>query len=91
MCILYKGFRGFRAVLPASILSGNLTGLKHAISNDTIQSALGCIVLTLQKMTTKERLKICSTCENKFIDIRLGLLCGKIMKNSYLKVNAQAI
>ena len=32
MCILYKGFRGFRAVSPVSILGGNLIGLKPAIA-----------------------------------------------------------
>ncbi len=28
MCIVHKGFRGFRAASPASILGGNLIGLK---------------------------------------------------------------
>ncbi len=27
MCIVHKGFRGFRAVSPAAILGGNLIGL----------------------------------------------------------------
>jgi len=41
MCIVHKGFRGFRAVSPASILGGNLIGLKHAIPYDTIHLTLG--------------------------------------------------
>lgn len=40
MCIVHKGFRGFRAVSPASILGGNLIGLKPAIPYDTIHSTL---------------------------------------------------
>lgn len=40
MCIVHKGFRGFRSVSPASILGGNLTGLKPAIPYDTIHSPL---------------------------------------------------
>jgi len=43
MCIVHKGFRGFRALSPASILGGNLTGLKPAIPYDTIHSPLGVI------------------------------------------------
>ena len=43
MCIVHKGFRGFRAVSPASILGGNLIGLKPAIPYDTIHSTLGAI------------------------------------------------
>jgi hypothetical protein len=31
MCIIHKGFSGFRAVSPASILGSNLIGLKPAI------------------------------------------------------------
>ncbi len=31
MCIIHKGFRGFRALLPASILAGNLISLNPAI------------------------------------------------------------
>jgi len=31
MCIVHKGFRGFRTVSPTSILGGNLIGLKPAI------------------------------------------------------------
>ena len=31
LCLIHKGFRGFRAVLSASILGGNLLGLKPAI------------------------------------------------------------
>lgn len=43
MCIVYKGFRGFPVVSPASILGGNLPGLKHAIPYDTIHSTLAHI------------------------------------------------
>ncbi len=41
MCIVHKGFRGFRTVSPASILGGNWIGLKPAIPYDTIHSTLG--------------------------------------------------
>jgi len=41
MCIVHKGFRGFRAVSPASILDSNLIGLNSAIPYDTIHSPLG--------------------------------------------------
>jgi hypothetical protein len=40
ICIVHKGFRGFRAFSPASILGGNLIGLKPAIPYDTIHSPL---------------------------------------------------
>ena len=43
MCIVHKGFRGFRAVSPALIWGGNLTGLKPAIPYDTIHSTL-CVM-----------------------------------------------
>jgi hypothetical protein len=43
MCIVHKGFRGFRAISPASILGGNLIGLKPAIPYDTIHLTLWCI------------------------------------------------
>ena len=36
MCIVHKGFRGFRAVSHASILGGILIGLAPAIPYDTI-------------------------------------------------------
>ena len=42
MCIVHKGFRGFRAASPASILGGILIGLKPAIPYDTIHSTLVC-------------------------------------------------
>ncbi len=37
MCIVHKGFRGFRAVSPASILGSNLISLKPAIPYNTIR------------------------------------------------------
>ncbi len=40
MCIVHKGFRGFRAASPASNLGINLTGLEPAIPYDTIHSTL---------------------------------------------------
>ena len=40
MCIIHKGFRGFRSVLPASILGGNLIGLKPAIPYEIIHETL---------------------------------------------------
>ncbi len=40
MCIVHKGFRGFRAASPALTLGGNLIGLKPAIPYDTIHSPL---------------------------------------------------
>ncbi|RKD90185.1 hypothetical protein BC643_0521 [Mangrovibacterium diazotrophicum] len=43
MCIVHKGFRGFRAVSPASILDGNLIGLKPAIPYVTIHEPLAKI------------------------------------------------
>ena len=43
MCIVHKGFRGFRAVSPASILGGNLIGMKPAIPYDTIHLTLAII------------------------------------------------
>jgi len=43
MCIVHKGFRGFRAVSPASSLGGCLIGLKPAIPYDTIHSTLAVI------------------------------------------------
>jgi len=43
MCIVHKGFKGFRAVSPASILGGNYIGLKPAIPYDTIHSPLAFI------------------------------------------------
>jgi len=38
MCIVHKGFRGFRAASRASILGGNLIELKSAILYDTLHS-----------------------------------------------------
>jgi len=43
MCIIHKGFRGFRAVSPASNLCGNMTGLKPAVPYEIIHSTLGII------------------------------------------------
>lgn len=43
MCIVHKGFRGKRALSSASILGGNLIGLKPAIPYDTIHSTFGAI------------------------------------------------
>jgi hypothetical protein len=40
MCIVHKGFKGFRAVSPASILGGNLISLKPETPYDTIHSTL---------------------------------------------------
>tara|TARA_B100000508_G_scaffold55003_1_gene42582 strand:+ start:2449 stop:3345 length:897 start_codon:yes stop_codon:yes gene_type:complete len=44
MCIVHKGFRGFRAVSASSILGGNLIGLKSAIPYSTIHSPLPCMM-----------------------------------------------
>jgi len=41
MCIVHKGFRGFRAVSHASILGGILIGLAPAIPYDTIPQSVG--------------------------------------------------
>jgi len=46
MCIVHKGFRGFRAASPAIFLGGNLTGLKPEIPYDTIHSTLCHILQT---------------------------------------------
>ena len=43
MCIIHKGFRGFQAFLPASILGGNLIGLDPAIPYEIIHSTLPLI------------------------------------------------
>ncbi len=43
MCIVHKGFRGFRAASPASILGCNLISLKPAVPYDTIHSTLALI------------------------------------------------
>ena len=40
MCIIHKGFRGFRALSPASILVGNLIALKPAIPYEIIHLTL---------------------------------------------------
>ncbi len=47
MCIIHKGFRGFRAVSPASILGGNLIGLKPAIPYEIIHSTFKAKALYL--------------------------------------------
>jgi len=41
MCIIHKGFSGFIALSSASILVGNLIGLKHAIPYEIIHETLG--------------------------------------------------
>ncbi len=46
MCIVHKGFRGFRAASPASILGGNLIGLKPEIPYDTRHSTLATTIKT---------------------------------------------
>jgi hypothetical protein len=51
MCIVHKGFRGFRAVSLASILGGNLIGLKPVIPYDTIHLTLPHILKKMQKLT----------------------------------------
>jgi len=40
MCIIHKGFRGFRALSPASNFGGNLIGLKPAIPYEIIHQPL---------------------------------------------------
>ncbi len=40
MCIVHKGFRGLRAVSPASTFGSNLTVLKPAIPYEIIHSPL---------------------------------------------------
>ena len=40
MCIIPKGFRGFRAFSPATNLGGNLIGLKPAIPYEIIHETL---------------------------------------------------
>ena len=44
MCIIHKGFRGFRASSIASNLGGNLIGLKPAIPYEIIHSTLASIL-----------------------------------------------
>lgn len=43
MCIIHKGFRGVRAVSPASNLGGKLIGLKPAIPYEIIHSPLAAM------------------------------------------------
>jgi len=43
MCIIHKGFRGFRALSLESFFGGNLIGLKPAIPYETIHETLGLI------------------------------------------------
>ncbi len=43
MCIVHKGFGGFQAVSPASILGANLIGFNPAIPYDTIHRTLAVI------------------------------------------------
>ena len=40
MCIIHKGFRGFRAVSPASNFGGNLIGLNTEIPYEIIHLPL---------------------------------------------------
>ena len=44
MCIIHKGFRGFRAVSLASFLGDNLIGLNPAIPYEIIHSPLATIL-----------------------------------------------
>ena len=53
MCIIHKGFRGFRAVSPASILGGNLIGLKPAVPYEIIHSPLATITRTHEILRNK--------------------------------------
>lgn len=55
MCIIHKGFRGFRAVSPASILGGNLIGLKPAIPYEIIHSTL-CGILKKEKTNARKNI-----------------------------------
>jgi hypothetical protein len=43
MCIIHKGFRGFRTLSPALILGGILIGMKPAIPYEIIHLTLGVI------------------------------------------------
>jgi hypothetical protein len=43
MCIIHKGFRGFRAMSPASILGGSLLSIKSAIPYEIIHKPLAVI------------------------------------------------
>ena len=49
MCIVHKGFRGFRTASLASFFCDNLIGLKPAIPYDTIHSTLYAILLLVEK------------------------------------------
>ena len=51
MCIIHKGFRGFQALSPASILGGNLIGLKDAIPYDFIPPTGVCIKTEISSIT----------------------------------------
>jgi hypothetical protein len=54
MCIIHKGFRGFRALSPASILGGKLIGLNPAIPYEIIHSTLA--VIKFRTCTMKEKI-----------------------------------
>ena len=58
MCIIHKGFSGFRAASPASILGGNLIGLKPAIPYDTIHSTLYASVKPIRYINTIKKIEI---------------------------------
>lgn len=67
MCIIHKGFRGFRALSPASILLRNLKGLKPAIPYEIIHSTLAT---RLKKRSSLMKIniqidKICFLKQNK--------------------------
>ena len=57
MCIIHKGFRGFRAASPASNLGNNLIGLKYVLPYEIIQSQLAA-TLTRPKEWIQEKHKI---------------------------------
>lgn len=57
MCIIHKGFRGFRTVSLASIFGGNLIRLKHAIPYKIIHSTLCNIKMNLENKSQIQRYK----------------------------------
>ncbi len=73
MCIVHKGFRGFRAVSPASNLSGNLTGLKPAFPYDTIHSPLAFILTNCHRKKMNEKIIIKGARQNnlKNLDVEI--------------------
>jgi hypothetical protein len=89
MCIIHKGFRGFRALSPASVLGGNLIPLESEIPYEIIHSTLAT---NLMKREIYILLAVCITilsCNQKPIDNQLkvfGYSLGDSINNDFVKL-----